>query len=261
MALGALFGLMVSPCARSPLLSVFAVVGVPLFTFLIAAPTRLGAFAELRLFGRDVAAGILAGLCVLVGRKNDARTVVNVHRTDVEARYADLGSTLAADPLRLHHARRLAWLGAGLATIAGVGLPFIAADQYTFGGFPEAPLVFLTDVLFIGGAARLVSERMAIRLFEASVGLGNSGGVWAARARSVPLTTMLGTALGAVGGLVVLTAASVASGLETAAAFDASFLPATVWFLRSTAHMALPLGMGIGAIMGAGVGLAQVRRS
>ena len=260
LALGALFGLMVSPCARTPLMSAFAVVGVPLLTFLVAAPTRLGFGKELRLFGRDLGAIGLAAMCRVVGRKNDAGTVINAHRVDVEGAYGGvLGAMVATDPLRLHHARRLGLLAAGLAVFAGVGLPFFAADTYTFGEFPQAPLVFLLDVLVIGGAARVVCERIAIRLFEASTALVG-GGAWAARIRSVPLTTMLGGALGAVGGLVVLMAASFASGLESIAVFDVDFAHAAVWFMRSTAPMALPLGVGIGLVMGAGVGLAQTDR-
>lgn len=260
LALGALFGLMVSPCSRAPLASAFIVVGVPLLTFLVAAPSRLGFFGELRLFGRDAQAGLLGMLCVLTGRTRQAAAIVDGHRAGVEAAYsAGLASLVAGDPLRLHHARRLAMLGATLAVFAGVGLPFIAGDVYTFGDFPEAPLVFLTDLVVIGVAARLVTERIALRLFEAAAAL-SGGGVWGARIRTAPLTAMLGAALGAVGGLVVLTAAAFASGLESVAVFDADFARAGVWFLRQTAPLALPMGIGIGAIIGAGVGLAQSRR-
>ena len=256
LALGALFGLMISPCARSPLISAFAVVGVPLLTFLVAAPTRLGVFGELRLFGRDLGAGVLAALCFVVGRRTDAKSVLRHHRLEVEGVYGATMPAVAADPLRLHHARRLGLMAAGLALIAGVGLPFFHSGSYTFGEFPQAPFVFLLDVLVIGGAARFVGERIAVRLFEASSALAG-GNAWAARARSVPLTTMLGAALGAVGGLVVLMAASLASGVESVAIFDVDFARATFWFLRSTAPMALPLGICIGGVMGAGVGLAQ----
>ena len=140
--------------------------------------------------------------------------------------------------------------------VAGVGLPFIAGDVYTYGAFPEAPFVFLTDVVVIGVVARVVAERMAVRLAEASAALAG-GASWTARLRTVPLTTMLGGALGAVGGLVVLAAAAFASGVESVVVFDADFARAGVWFLRQTAPMALPLGIGIGAVMGAGMGLAQ----
>ena len=260
LTLGALFGLMVSPCARAPLFSAFIVVGIPLLTFLVAAPSRLGMFGELRLFVRDAQAGLLGLLCLVTGRSRQAATLVDAHRVDVEAAYAaGLGAVIAGDPLRLHHARRLAMLGASLAVLAGVGLPFMAGDIYTFGAFPEAPLVFLTDVIVIGFAARLVTERIALRLFEAAVALAG-GGAWAARMRTAPLTAMLGAALGAVGGLVVLSAAAFASGVESVAVLDADFARAGVWFLRQTAPMALSLGIGIGTIVGAGVGLAQSRR-
>jgi hypothetical protein len=259
LGLGALFGLMVSPCSRLPLVSAFVVVGVPLLTFLVAAPSRLGLVQELALMTRDAQAMLLGALCALTGRRREVAAVVSVHRARVEAAYtAGLGSFVAEDPLRLHHARRLASLGALLAVVAGVGLPFVAGDVYTFGDFPAAPFVFLTDLIVIGVVARVVTERIAIRLFEASAALA-AGPAWLARARAVPLTGMLGGALGAVGALVVLAAAAAASGVESMVVFDADFARASVWFLRQTAPMALPLGIGIGSILGVGMGLAQRR--
>ncbi len=265
LALGALFGLMASPCARVPFVSAFVVVGVPLLTFLVAAPSRLGMFRELAMMVRDAQSWMLSTLCVAVGRKREARVVIDSHRADVERAYRSnprLAALVDADPLRLHHARRIGFVATVLAVAAGVGLPFIAGETYTFGDFPQAPFVFLTDLVVIGLAARLVTERMTVRLFEASaalagVGQGSNLGPWTARARVIPLTTMLGAALGAVGGLVVLSAAAGASALESVAVFDADFGRAAFWFLRSTAPLALPLGIGIGAILGAGLGLSQ----
>lgn len=262
LALGALFGLMASPAARVPFVSAFVVVGVPLLTLLVAAPSRLGLFRELALLARDAQAQLLSALCVAVGRKREARMVVDSHRVSVERAYAEhprLATLIAADPLRLHHARRLGLFATVLAVIAGVGLPFIAGETYTFGDFPEAPFVFLTDLVVIGLASRLVTERMTLRLFEASATLsaGTTDSPWTARLRVIPLTTMLGAALGAVGGLVVLSAAAGASAVESIAVFDADFGRAAFWFLRTTAPMALPLGIGIGSILGAGMGLSQ----
>ncbi len=265
LALGALFGLMASPCARVPFVSAFVVVGVPLLTLLVAAPSRLGMLRELAMMVRDAQSWMLSVLCVAVGRKREARIVIDSHRADVERAYGNtrLAALVAADPLRLHHARRLGLVATVLAVCAGVGLPFIAGETYTFGDFPQAPFVFLTDLVVIGLAARLVTERMTVRLFEASAALSstalNAGrsSPWVARARVVPLTTLLGAALGAVGGLVVLSAAAGASAFESVAVFDADFGRAAFWFLRSTAPLALPLGVGIGAILGAGLGLSQ----
>lgn len=259
LGLGALFGLMLSPCSRVPLVSAFVVVGVPLLTFLVAAPSRLGLVGEMRLFARDAQATLLAGLCLIAGRRRDASAVVAAHREGVEAAYAArVPGVVELDPLRLHHARRLGALGAVLAVFAGVGLPFIAGDTYTFGDFPVAPFVFLSDVVVIGLVARLVTERIAMRLFEATVALAG-GPAWAARLRTVPLAAMLGGALGAVGALVVVAAAAAASGAQSVVVFDADFARSGVWFLRQTAPMALPLGIGIGAILGVGMGLAQRR--
>lgn len=258
LGLGALFGLMLSPCSRLPLVSAFVVVGVPLLTFLVAAPSRLGFGRELALFFRDAQAMLLSAACALTGRRREAAAVVGIHRERVEAAYGPrLQTLLEADPLRLHHARRLGALGALLAVVAGVGLPFVAGDVYTFGDFPVAPFVFITDLVVIGVVARVVTERIAIRLFEASVALAGTG--WSARVRTVPLTAMLGGALGAVGSLVVLAAAAAASGVESRVVFDADVTRAAVWFLRQTMPMALPLGLGIGGILGIGMGLAQRR--
>lgn len=259
LALGALFGLMASPCARVPFVSAFVVVGVPLLTLLVAAPSRLGLFRELAMSLRDLQASLLSTLCVAVGRKREARLVVDSHRAWVERTYANntrVAALIDIDPLRLHHARRLGFFATALAVFAGVGLPFIAGETYTFGDFPTAPFVFGFDVLVIGLASRVVTERMTLRLFEASVAL-SGGDAWTARLRVLPLTTMLGAALGAVGGLVVLSAAAGASAVESVAVFDADFGRAAFWFLRTTAPMALPLGIGIGSILGAGMGLSQ----
>jgi hypothetical protein len=260
--LGALFGLMTSPCARAPLAGAFVIFGVPLLTFLVAAPGRLGQAAELRLFFRDVHAGMLAALFTVLGRRDAARIVVDTHRGDVERAYAAnprVQPLVAADPLRLHHARRLGLLGAALGVGAAVLLPLTQHQTYTWGEGAEAPFVFLFDLFVIGTAGRVVAERVAIRLFEASAALAG-GGVWSSRLRTVPLVTMLGATLGAVGSLIVLFAASTASGIETMVVFDESFTPAALWFLRGTAPMALTLGIGIGAVMGAGCGFAQTDR-
>ena len=42
MLLGGLFALSASPCARVPLVSALVIIGVPLMTFGVAAPSRIG---------------------------------------------------------------------------------------------------------------------------------------------------------------------------------------------------------------------------
>lgn len=260
MMLGALFGLMASPAVRLPMITVFVVVGIPLLTFAVAAPSRLGLVRELALLLRGVEAGALSAMLFGVGRAGDARAVLLRQRVRVENAYAAgtgrLAQIVAADPLRLHHMRRLSLFGAALAVLAGNALPLIFPQTYTWGDDASAVAVFAFDVLTIGLAARLVGERMGIRLLETTHALGG-GGVWAARARVVPLATMLGTAMGAVGALVVLAVAAGASALETAWLFDTDVVGAGLWFIRETAPLALPLGVGIGGVMGAGAGMAQ----
>ena len=263
MMLGALFGLMASPAARVPLVSTFVVVGVPLMTFAVAAPSRLGILREIALLIRGFESFGLAALCMLVGRFGDARAVLQRQRIRVENAYSSdtgrLGHIIAADPLRLHHVRRLALVGTVLALVAGNALPLLHPETYTWGDDWTAPLVLVLDVLVIGVTSRLVAERMAIRLFEASHALGGGHPI-AARFRVVPLTTMLGGAMGAVGALVVLAAAAGASAIETSWMVETNLVAAGFWFIRETAPYALPLGIGIGAILGGAAGLAQPPR-
>jgi hypothetical protein len=267
MMLGALFGLMASPAARVPLVSTFVVVGVPLMTFAVAAPSRLGLLRELALLLRGAEAFGLAALCMLVGRKSDARAVLLRQRVRVENSYsapsdgseARLAPVIAADPLRLHHVRRLALLGTVLALVAGNVLPLLRPETYTWGDGAMALAVFLLDCVVIGVVSRIVTERMAIRLLEATSAL-SGGHPMAARLRVVPLATMLGAAMGAVGALVVLSAAAAASAVETSWVVDTHLVAAGFWFIRETAPYALPLGIGIGGVLGAGAGLAQPPR-
>lgn len=263
MMLGALFGLMASPAARVPLVSTFVVVGVPLMTFAVAAPSRLGLMRELAMLVRGAEAFGLAALCMLVGRLGDAKAVLLRQRIRVENAYsADTGRLapmIAADPLRLHHVRRLALLGTILAVVGGNVLPLLHPETYTWGNDWTAIAVVALDLLVIGLVSRLVSERMAIRLLEATHALGGGHPV-AARLRVVPLATMLGAAMGAVGALVVLSAAAAASAVETSWIVETNLVAAGFWFIRETAPFALPLGIGIGAILGAGAGFAQPPR-
>jgi hypothetical protein len=260
MMLGALFGLMASPAARMPLVSSFVVVGVPVLTFAVAAPSRVGLLRELGLLFRGLEAFVLAGLLGIVGRFADARAVVMRQRVRVENAYSRdtdrLGDVVGADPQRLHHVRRLATFGALLAVLGGVGLPLLFPSTYTFGDWPMAPFVLLLDVATIGIASRVVTERMMIRLLEATHALGG-GDPTAARFRVVPLSTMLGAAMGAVGGLVVLAVAAGASAIETSWIAEVDMVHAARWFIEQTALLALPLSISIGGILGAGAGLAQ----
>jgi hypothetical protein len=202
-------------------------------------------------------------LLAFIGRGADARAVQLRQRVRVENAYAGdtghLSEVVQADPLRLHHMRRLATLGALLAVGSGVGLPVLYPSTFTFGDWPIAPFVFALDVIVIGLASRVVTERMMIRLLEATHALGG-GTATVARFRVVPLSTMLGAAMGAVGGLVVLACAAGASALETSWIADVDIALAAKWFIESTALLALPLAISIGGILGAGAGMAQPTR-
>ena len=175
MMLGGLFGLMASPAARAPMMSIFVIVGVQVMTFAIAAPSRLGLFREVGLLIRGLESFGLATLCAVLGRGTDARAVLLRQRVRAENAYASdpqLAAVVAADPLRLHHIRRIASLGALLAIVAANALPLLRPETYTWGNDWTAPFVFLLDVLVIGLATRLITERMGIRLLEATHALG-----------------------------------------------------------------------------------------
>jgi hypothetical protein len=239
------------------------IVGVPLLTFLVAAPTRVGLFRELGLFLRGLEASALAALLVVLGRRRDVPAVIGRQRARVEMAYGAspdrVGAIVADDPLRLHHARRLASFGAFLVVLAGMGLPLTQPETYTFGDFPQAPLVFGLDLLTLALVGRVVSERLAVRLLEAAHTMGG-GSPWFARARVVPLTSMLGAALGSVASLIVIGAAGAASSFETSwVVSDVGFIRPFFWFVGQTAPLGLPLGIAIGGILGAGIGLAQPR--
>lgn len=261
--LGALFALSASPCARVPLVSALVIIGVPLMTFGVAAPSRLGLLRELALFVRGSEAMFLGALLRMLGRGADAARVRDRQRTRVESAYAMGGDRVAEisrlDPLRLHHARRIASFGAVLTVLAGVGLPFLHPTTYTFGDFPEAPFVFGLDVLVFGLVGRIVAERIALRLLEASDAL-RSGDAWTSRARALPVSMLLGAALGMVATFIVVDAGAIACAIETSWVVNTSFFEPTRWFIQTTTPSALPLGVGIGAILGVGMALAQPPR-
>ena len=122
MMLGALFALSTSPCARVPPVSALVIIGVPLMTFAVAAPSRIGLIRELALFMRGLEATLLQVLLFAVGRRRDAYRARDVFRARVENAYAAgsdrLADAVRDDPLRLHHARRLASLATLLALVA-----------------------------------------------------------------------------------------------------------------------------------------------
>lgn len=258
--LGALFALNASPCARVPLVSAMVLIGVPVMTFLVAAPSRIGLFRELALFARGAEATLLTGLLLALGRRKDAFRARDRQRARVESAYMAvddrLGELVRMDPLRLHHARRLGLLGAGLTVLAGLGLPLLHPQIYTFGTWPEAPFVILTDLAVFALVGRLVGERIVIRLLEATEAL-RSDDPWASRVRVLPISTLLGSALGMVGSFLVVIAGAAACAIETSWIAPTTFVEPARWFLGTTAPDALLLGIGIGAVLGAGMGLAQ----
>lgn len=188
--LGALFGLMSSPCARSTGMAAAVILGVPLITFSVVAPSRLGLLRELALLGRGLEAGILTTLLTFVGRVADAQRVLRLQRARVEAAYAQTDERIAdialSNPARLHHARRIAGFLAVLAVFAGVGLPMLDPQVFTFGNGLEILPTFLLDLIAFSVVGRVVAERIVLRLLEVTQALGTGNGV-ASHLRVAPL--------------------------------------------------------------------------
>lgn len=260
--LGAMVAMQASPCGRPSLLPLFMLLGfIPLVTFRVIAPSRLGLGAELRLLARGLEAMLLGGALWLAGRRDAAATVRARHRLRVEQAYRG-GETPVADgarldPLRLHHARRLASVVTGAVVLAGLALPILQPDVFTFGDGAEAPFVALLDLLTLGWVGRIVAERIAIKLFEMSA-TPPTGRVWRrvglARTVGAYIGAVFGLSMGAIGALVVVGAAAVASALETAWLADGvSMAYAAAWFIRQTSLEAIAFGAAVGAILGAGI--------
>ena len=261
--LGALFALQASPCSRTPLMPMLIILGIPFLTFGVAAPSRLGVGREIALFVRGLESLLLGGALFVLGRGRDAKAVRLRHRSRVERAYLAsderFAEVVSEDPLRLHHARRLAFAASTVIVLAGLSLPILQPSTYTFGAWPEAPFVVLADLLTLGLVGRVVTERVALRLLEITHGI-ESMDAWVGRLRALPVSTLLGVALGAVGALVVVGAAAIASAVETTwVASGSSLVYSANWFIRQTTPDALPLGIAVGAILGAGLGLALTK--
>jgi hypothetical protein len=254
--LGGLFAVSASPCRTLPLFSLLVIAGVPLITFAVAAPSRMGALREAGLFFRGFEALVLGGLLFMVGRRQASQAVFLRQRLRAEQAYQRAGGVfaqaVAQDPARLHHARRLAFLSTLWMVAAGLSLPLFNA-HYTFGPFPQAPFVFALDAITLLLVGRLVSERIALRLLEATHSMRAAG---ATRGRMLPITMMLGTALGAVGALLVGGAMGLASAIETSWLPGMSTFP-TILYVGTFALMALVPGILIGAVLGSGMSMAE----
>lgn len=260
--LGAMLAMQATPCARPSLMPLFVLLGViPLVTFGVAAPTRIGLGRELLLLGRGLEALSLGALLRLLGRAREAAVVAQRHRERVERAYLAseerFAEVVKGDPLRLHHARRLAFAVTSALVLAGLSLPILQPSVYTFGEWPTAPLVVLLDLVTLGVVGRVVTERVGLRLLETTHGVSARRPL-VARLGIVPVASMLGVALGAVGGLVVVGAGAIACAIETSwVAGGVSLAFSASWFIAQTAIDGMAFGMAVGAIFGAGLGLAQ----
>jgi hypothetical protein len=254
--LGGLFAVSASPCRTLPVFSLLVIAGVPLITFAVAAPSRLGLRRESGLFVRGLEALLLGGLLFVIGKRQASRAVFLRQRLRVESAYGQSGGPFARavgrDPSRLHHARRLAFFATLWLVVAGLTLP-LTNGNYTFGPFPYAPFVFALDALVLMAVGRLVSERIALRLLEATHSMRAAG---ATRIRMLPISVMLGTALGAVGALLVGGAMGLASAVETAWMPGMSTYP-TILYVGTFALMALVPGILLGAVLGSGLSMAE----
>jgi hypothetical protein len=256
-ALGALFGAATSPCSRGALWSSMALVMVPWLTFAIAAPSRMPLVRQLRLFGADLESVVLYMLARVAGRRDAATRVQEAHRQRVEHVYAGTSAAdlVTADPERLHHARRVAFMTASTAIISSLAVPFAFPSVFTYGTGLSSVVVFGIDLVVACVVIRLVTERAALRLAESSFALGDQ--LPHARVRLVPLFAMLGGAMGLVGGMLVLLADGAASAVETYLVFGQSMARSFSWFVATMSPLTMVTSMLLGSVMGVSIALAQ----
>jgi hypothetical protein len=252
--LGGAFGFLTAPGCKGPMFTLALLVGIPTLTFAVAAPSRLSLMRSIRLFASDVESAVLQALCVVTGRRRARDAVAALHAERVEVAYANT-EAVRLDPERFHHARRMAMAASGVGLLASLIFP--ATDEnYTYGVGVMGVSTFALDFLLVGLAARLVAERVAVRLTEVSLAMG-AGPL--ARARQLPLMTALGATLGSIGGLIVVLAGSVACAVESSFFLHQPMLLSFGLFLGTVGGKGLTMGMGFGAIFGAGLAWAQPR--
>lgn len=259
--LGALMAMQATPCSRPSFMPLFILLGfIPLMTFQVAAPSRLGLGREISLHLRGLEALALNLMLLATGRIQAAAAVRAHHRKRVEVAYGTgeeaFAEVIRTDPLRLHHARRVALAVTTTLVLAGLALPVLQPAVYTYGSGAEAPFVMLLDLVTLAGVGRIVSERVGMRLLEITHG-PRLRHAWIARVFMAPVSAMLGVALGAVASLVVVGAAAIACAIETAWLADGTSMSyAAAWFMSQTAIEGMAFGMGVGGVFGAGMGLA-----
>ena len=124
----------------------------------------------------------------------DAKRVRQQYRQRVEHIYLgedQRGTTLlGSDPERLHHARRLAGLGTIFIVGAGLSLPFVYPNTFTFGSGCQAVAIVLTDLFIFTVVGRIVMERFMIRLWESSFTIPTDS-VAVRRIRSASLLSLI----------------------------------------------------------------------
>jgi hypothetical protein len=255
--LGALFGLVTSPCARGPVFSLLALVGIPWMTFAIAAPKRMSLGRQFGLFFADAEAMVLAALSFVGGRRDAAADVVGAHRSFIERSYTGTSAAelVSGDPLRLHHARRVAMMVTTMAVGSALAVPLVFSSVFTYGSGVMAVGTFILDLVVLAAVTRVVAERAALRLAEASIALGAH--LPHARLRLSPLFAMLGGTMGLIGGMLVLLADGAASAVESLLFLGRPMVESFVWFVAAMGGLTMVVSVALGALMGVAMALAQ----
>jgi hypothetical protein len=238
------------------------IIGVPLLTFSVAAPPRIPFSAQFLLLMRGLESFLLGALLMLRGRRQDAKAVRIQFRQYVESTYLNdtdaVPESFTTDPERLHHARRLAFLGSLMAVGAGLMLPITYPTIFTYGEGGQAIFVIALDVIVLTVASRMVLERFMIRLWESSHVLPTN----TATMRSIRTFSfcLLGGALGSIAALVIVIAGALACAIETSwlpMAHEVHFIEPVFWFIQHTAPLALPYGILLGTILGFGMAFTK----
>jgi hypothetical protein len=241
----------------------------PLFTFGLATSSHVGLFQEmmihwvalrrfplrvLNLFARSEALNALF--------KKDEAEVYNLYLHSNEK----LQNVLQSDPARFSHSRRLARYATWLLAASALSLPLLHPQQFSFGEGQYAYFIFALDCSFLLVVGGILSDRVAIKLLEVSHSIQNSKQTWHGL-RVLSFMTLFGSILALMGSFVLVNLFACLSAFETVYLHvmtcpqsyfhPAQFEDSLVLFMQTVLQSALPLGVAIGAIVGAGIGMTR----
>ncbi len=245
------------PGMRTTENALFSLLVIPILTFSIAAPRRIRLFDYVQLIKTEA---LYLGLRIYsfftqTRLNNDLLKRFRAERIhSIYDAGGNLSRALEYDKAGLQHARRLGHYAALFGTITALAIPLNFPAHFTYGEGLTAVGVFALDLFTFGLTTFVVCERIAIHLYEVNSQLRNTSNI-TYHLLVMPMMVILGSSIGAIGSFVVLNMGALASGLESMAFI--SFSHATLGFSRSLVAFALPIGVALGAVMGAGIAMTR----